>query len=492
MKVWVETPTVAGDTVHFRWRQSEPNPFQHQNEFFFRYEDLDLAIFSPHLFTEIFLALQLKVFAGYAKPVELIFPEPVPALSAAYWRAFHDADQVSIGPVADIDRYEPLVGKPRTAKKTAAIFYGGGKDSVLAAGLLSEIFGADQVLLIQYVAPLRPAPGRAAQLELRHETLMLAPIRAALGVATRRVWSNYQANFVEAGYAHRPHLELYTAGALPVLLDAGVEVSSFGSTRTDYPILPRNDGGRRYVFARSRPEMLATQSRHYQRALGFNHTLTNVNFPFTTAMDMQFLYARYPDLAPVAVMCTYTRENKPWCYNCPKCLNYALYALAAGYVDPRFDYDRMFSDSPAVAPLIGCAETGVELSYYGNVPWFEEMTHPTTYQAVCHAIAKSDPDRLKDRLGPDARANLCILIALYGNTRFANQESVVREVVEFPDVDLVRRVGKLAAEHFPVVDRFPAPWMHGAGEAIIDFETRMSTRTGLLPHIQSNAVRPRP
>jgi hypothetical protein len=44
--------------------------------------------------------------------------------------------------------------------------------------------------------------------------------------------------------------------------------------------------------------MLATQSRHYQRALGFHHTLTNINFPYTTVMDMQFLYARYPDLAP--------------------------------------------------------------------------------------------------------------------------------------------------------------------------------------------------
>jgi hypothetical protein len=116
-------------------------------------------------------------------------------------------------------------------------------------------------------------------------------------------------------------------------------------------------------------------------------------------------------------MCTFTRENKPWCYNCAKCLNYALYALAAGYVDPRFDYDRMFADSAAVAPLVEYANTGVELSCFGNAPWVAGLTDDSTFQAVCHALAKSDPDRLTGRLGASALANFYVLIVLYSTTK---------------------------------------------------------------------------
>jgi hypothetical protein len=107
VRVRVDHPAVAGDTVVFRWSQTEPNPFQEANEFFFRYEGLDLSAFSPLLLYEVFLGLQLKVFAAYGKPIELVFPEPVPRSTAAYWTAFHDADPVSIEPIAEAVSYDP-------------------------------------------------------------------------------------------------------------------------------------------------------------------------------------------------------------------------------------------------------------------------------------------------------------------------------------------------------------------------------------------------
>src|SRR4051794_39346520 len=91
LTVTVDAPAIRGDTVHFRWQQSEPNPYQRNNEFFFRYEGLELAVLSPHLLTEVFLALQLKVFAAYGGPVEVTFAGQTSAPSIAYWRAFHDA-----------------------------------------------------------------------------------------------------------------------------------------------------------------------------------------------------------------------------------------------------------------------------------------------------------------------------------------------------------------------------------------------------------------
>lgn len=487
MKVWVDTPVIDGDRVRFSWRQSEPNPYQLANEFFFRYEGIELKGFSNQLFYEIFLALQLRVLAGYARPIELIFPESVSSRSVDFWRAFHDAEEVTIGPIADIEQYLPRIAPDPTfrSRKKAAIFYGGGKDSVLATGMLTEIFGGDHVVLIQYIAPMTPTAGAFAMHEKRQETMMLEPIRAARGVTTQRVYTDFVSNFTDIGVPLRPHRQLYTVGALPAMIAWGTEYSTLGDTRHDYPILARPNGKRHYVFPRSRPEIHAALSTHYRRTLSFDHTVTNINFPFTTSQDAALIHKRYPELMPVAVMCTRGNAKERFCYRCSKCLNWALYALAAGYVDPRMDYDRVLTEPPAVKKFIDYAQNGAELTQHGNAPWYKTLTNfPQTFQPICHSLASGDPERLDHKIGDQARANLYTLIAMFGNTRFENHEIVHQDAIDFTGVDLMKRIGKLAAEHYPVVAGLPEPWIHGDVDAIIDFQTRMPHAVLELPHIR--------
>jgi hypothetical protein len=488
MKIWVERPQIDGDRVLFRWRQSEPNPYQLANEFFFRYEGIELSHFSNQLFYEIFLAQQLRVFVGYAKPIEVIFPEPVSSRSIDFWQAFHDANDIILGPAADIERYQPRTAPDPAirAPKKAAIFYGGGKDSVLALGMLTEIFGNDQVLLIQYIAPMTPTAGAFAMHESRQETMMLEPARAARGVTTQRIYTDFVANFTQVGLPLRPNRQLYTAGALPAMIAWGVEYSTVGDTRHDFPILARPNGKRHYVFPRSRPEMHAALSTHYRRVLGFDHTVTNINFPFTTSQDAALIYKRYSELMSIAVMCTRGNAKQLYCYRCSKCLNWALYGLAAGYVEPRMDYDRVLTEPLAVQRFVNYANQGAELTQHGNAPWFKTLTNtPQTIQPICHSLASGDPERLKGRIGRQARANLYTLIAMFGNTRFENHEIVHQDAIDFTGVDLMKRVGELAAEHYPVKARLPEPWIHGDVDAIIDFQTRMPHAVFDLPHIRA-------
>jgi hypothetical protein len=488
MKVWVETPHIDRDRVLFRWRQSEPNPYQLANEFFFRYEGIELSGFSNQLFYEIFLAQQLRVFAGYSKPIEITFPEPVSSRSIDFWRAFHDANEIAIGPVADSEQYQPRTVPNPTfrAPKKAAIFYGGGKDSVLALGMLTEIFGDDRVLLIQYVAPMTPTAGSFAMHEARQETMMLEPARAARNVTTQRVYTDFVANFTEAGLPLRPNRQLYTAGALPAMIAWGTEYCTVGDTRHDFPILPGPNGTRNYLFPRARPEMHTALSTHYRRVLGFDHTVTNINFPFTTSQDAALIHKRYPELMPIAVMCTRGNANQLFCYHCTKCLNWALYALAAGFVDPRMDYDRVLTEPVTVKRFVDYAQRGAELTQHGNAPWYKTLTNfPQTIQPVCHSLATGDPELLNGRIGAQARANLYTMIAMFGNTRFENHEIVHQDAIDLTGVDLVKRVGKLAAEHFPVKAKLPEPWIHGDVDAIIDFQTRMPHAVFELPHIRA-------
>src|SRR4051812_3767532 len=107
MRVVVNPPHIDGETVVFSWTQTEPNPYQHDNNFYFRYEGIDLTQFTNALFYEVFLGLQLRVFTHTDTPVEMVFPEPISPFTIAFWNAYYEADHVEIGPIATDGPYSP-------------------------------------------------------------------------------------------------------------------------------------------------------------------------------------------------------------------------------------------------------------------------------------------------------------------------------------------------------------------------------------------------
>ncbi|MEA2586640.1 MAG: hypothetical protein QOF33_4725 [Thermomicrobiales bacterium] len=489
VRVDVAAPAVSGDTVVFRWTQSEPNPFQHENCFYLRYEGLDLTRFSSSLFYEIFLGLQLRVFKSYGRAVEVVFPEPVPHPTVAFWQAYHHADLVTIAPIAETASYSPWTSPQPTPqhRRPTAVFFGGGKDSMLTTCLLSELHGADSVLLLQFVHPFRRGPAELDRLARRQEELMLRPAREKLGVATQRAWTDYLAQFrvSRTGQGVRPHLELYSLGFLPALLEWGVSVCSPGIERSAYRAARRADGRLVYRYVQSRPEVLAAQSTHYRRVLGAELTVTNLNLLFTTLMDFRLLAERYPGAFEQVVMCVAPSPEERWCYQCLNCVEYAFFSLGLGIVDPRFDYDRFFAQSKYIERLIEYAESGVELSMFGNAPWQPFFSVAGHYLSFCHAIAQIEPRLLAARLGPDAFANLTVVKALFGNRRFPNQEMLSTKSVDLIGTDLARAVARIAAEHLEVVEDLPGPSWTGEEEVIFDFDVRIPTRTARLEHIRS-------
>jgi hypothetical protein len=486
MKVEVELPRITGDTVVFRWTQSEPNPYQQTNEFFFRYEGIDLETFSPLLLLEIFLGLQLGVFAVYEQPVQVLLPLSVPRPTIDYWRAYHDADLVSVGPIAEVAAYSPWQAAPLPVgdKRAAAVFFGGGKDSTLTACLLSELYGQDDVLAIQYVVPSFPGPDVAERVERRQSALMLRPMRENLGIATRRIWTDYLAQMRIGGYRGRPHAELYTLGALPVLLSHGVSLCTFCISWTEYGFIFGSDGKPHFQNGRSRPEVLATQSMHYQRVLGTDLTVTNLNLLFTGLSAVRLLSERYPRAFAQIVSCTYGDIDQRWCYRCRKCAWYPFFSLHCGVVDPTFDYDRLLRTCPHLRRMAAYATTGVELSPSGNAPLHPSLKEDHVFPMFCHVVAGTDPTLIADRLSPESYATLMLLKALFGHRSYPGYEVIPAKTIPLLGNDLARRIAAIAANHLPLADDLPTPSLTDTPEVEYDFAVRMPTRLETLAHIR--------
>jgi hypothetical protein len=489
MRVDVALPCIAGDTVVFRWTQSAPNPYQQTNEFFLRYEGIDLQAFSPVLFLEIFLGLQLGVFAVYGQPVEVVLPVPVPRPTVDYWRTYHDADSVTIGPVAEDTGYFPwrVAPVPSPGRRSIAVFFGGGKDSTLTACLLSELQGKDDVLVVQYVVPSHPGPDAAARVERRQDGLMLRPVRENLGLATRRVWTDYLAQMRIGGYRGRPHAELYTLGALPLLLSHGVSLCTFCLSWTEYGFVRGPDGRPRFQNARSRPEVLATQSAHYRRALGTDLTVTNLNLLFTGLSAVRLLTERYPRAYAQFVSCTFGDVDQRWCYRCRKCAWYPFFGLHCGVVDPTFDYDRLLRTCTHLRRMAAYATTGVERSPTGNAPRHPSLKEDHVFPMFCHVVAGTDPRLIAGRHGPEAYANLATIKALFGNRSYPGYEAIPAKAIDLLDNDLARRVAGIAANHLAVVTDLPPSSLSDAPEVEYDFGVRMPTKTEHLPHSRAGS-----
>jgi hypothetical protein len=486
MKVVVESPAIDGETVVFRWTQTAPNPFQYENAFFLRYEGVNLAQFAPALFFEIFLGLQLRVFAAYGTPVEVVFPEPVPATTVAFWRTYHEAEHVEIGPIAPVASYSPWRSgrAPESGRKAIGVLFGGGKDSNLAACLFSELYGRDEVVLFQFVAPFAPTAVETERLERRQEGLMLGPAREGLGVATQRAWTDYLAQHHRSGFTQRPHLELYTVGMLPAMLVWGVSLFTTSIAWTSYPIRHLANGRVWFRFPKSRPETLATQSTHYRRVLGTDVTLTNATLHFSTLTSYRVLAERYPAAFARAVMCVLGGPDERWCYQCAKCADYARFGLACGLVDPRFDYNWLFARSRPVRQLVRYVESGVERTVCGNVPWQRVVSERNRYLLDCHLYSLIDPGLIADRLGTESLANLLLLKAAFGNSAFPGFEYAPSQVADLLGHESAHRIASIVAEHVQVVDVLPGPFLPNDPRFDYDFSLRMPTRTEQLDHIR--------
>lgn len=90
-------------------------------------------------------------------------------------------------------------------------------------------------------------------------------------------------------------------------------------------------------------------------------------------MNFELLLRGYPAAFESFVSCTSAAEDQRWCGRCSKCFLYGVYSLFSGAVDSTFDYDTLFTRSGYARLCTAYAESGVELSRYGNAPWHDDI-----------------------------------------------------------------------------------------------------------------------
>jgi hypothetical protein len=442
----VAPPRVAGDTVTFAWDQSPPNPTQRDNTWSLHYPGLDLALFDPRLFLEIFLGLQIRVWGALPGDVRVRLPLPVPADSVRLWRDYHSAHRVDVGPLASVDTYSTWLATPTGLPGSAdnAVFYTGGRDSSVVANILAELEGADRLLLVHLSEPTRG--GRYREPFRRGGAPHLPAARTAV------VRTDYRTSLGQNLRALGPHLELYWLACLPTLLAYGARLATTAHEIDSHRAVVWPDGSETFDFRRSRPEWRAGIAGHFQRTLGVGIQLTNLSWPLSQTLTARLLAQRYPS-APSPASCRPLPDGG-WCLNCAKCLRHLLVTLAIDAPDPTFDYARMLATSRKIARALA-AIRAMPAAATGNVPWSSAFVEDWEFEEWCHWLAIMQPERTLPDMPAPAASNLAALRAAYGNVATPQYEQWSPRALDALPAHLRAGYQALLASQFPAADEFP-------------------------------------
>jgi len=453
LTVDIYPPRISGDSVTFSWHQSLPNPFQNSDSWSFSYPGLDLSGFAPELLLEVFLALQIKVWGRHDGPVRLRLPFPMPASTIAFWRDYHRIANLDATPIAVDHPRDPWPGGASGLHRQHdhIVFFGGGKDSGAAAGLLNEIGGPGSTLLLSHTASSDPRPVMQEAATRRIVEFIHQPVAAATGMPTATFWTDYLSNWRKESNPPRPFLEFFHAGTLPLLVAHGARLTSVGHPRNDFFL--RVDAGappRPHRWS-GRPETLAALAAHYQRTWGLDLHPTSAVYPMSVNAEYTLLAERYPALYQTMLSCASPAQR--WCYACRKCLRHALATLSTGREDAGFDYDRLFR-SRFMAVLISAigSHDRARLGYLAHPNMCSDLGTLPERMSQLAATPTGALDRI---LTPDARAVWNKLRAHYDGPLHPESAQIPLAGIAGLPPAYRAPVTSILGQHFAIVDDIP-------------------------------------
>lgn len=473
-RVVLERPQVRRDRVRFRWTVDRPNPLQVENGWTMRYDGLDLAALDRTVLYEVLLSLQLPVWGLLADRVEVVLPEPVPAVVPRWWRAYHGTHHVEVlGPLLDVDTYDPLRRALGRRGPSVAVSFGGGKDSTLALHALADSRAADDLLLLHLVHPFSRRPAVHRKAVRRSRRTVVRPALRAMGARSQLVRTDFLGGLTARGRAARPHVALYVAATLPALLLHGVRAVTVSRTALGYRVSEGPDGVTRWANGSGRPERLEALARYYQRVLGVQLQPESTHYALGELVSFGALKRLYPSGLDSAVMCMRTVDAGRWCLDCAKCMEHFLFDAALGSPDARMDVDRLLGRSAYVGRLVRAAQdSDGRRAWHGNAPFDTRIGTASHFTSFCHSLHRIDPVTLRARLGSDARHHLDVLREAWGQVELPAAEVIEAEAVAASG-PLGTEVAGVASRAFPVVPERPGLLLAGDDEARFRHGERM-------------------
>jgi hypothetical protein len=371
--VTLEPPVASGREARFSWRV-EPDPgLYRRSSFFLRFPDsVDLSAVPEALWWNVFL-LCLHAQWPFLRPCRVRLPVRLGPGEAEAWRRLLHAETATLeayrgaaDPALDVEIEEdgPPLAPPASAPDlgACAVAFSGGKDSLLHAGLLSEL--TRRPLLVTTTSPMPPLEDHVTD----RRRWLLAEVGRRADVELVEVESDVRATW-ENRFSRRlgyPVSVNETTDAF--VYAASLVVAGFARGATHLFLASENE-----VSETARLGRFVVQHPHYMYSaptqaavsallspLGLRYS--SLTYALHSNQVQELLWTRYRRLRDLQYSCWKVQRDEAACSRCGQCLRVALCAL---YLDDDpsllgVDIARCLHANRAWNPLAAPVEPGSE------------------------------------------------------------------------------------------------------------------------------------
>jgi hypothetical protein len=354
-EIWIERPRVVVDRGHdrieFAWRVEPQTPLYQRTTFFLRVPSLSAPVTFPDRLLWLVALLCLHSQWTLLRPCRIHLPVRLGVGEAEFWLRLLDATVVTLEAhrggndvrrTIEIIEDGPALAEvpPLPEKGLTAAAFSGGKDSLLQAGLLTELLS--NVLLVNTCSPMWPLHDHFGE-RRRYVLREIAARRPAMTLVEvdsdlRSSWRNdfppvvgyqvsvneltdtflYLSAMIVAGWS-RGATHLFLASEAEVQESIELEGNIVQHPHAMYSVVTQSAIG-------------ALLSR-----LGMNHS--SLLSPLRSQQIQQLLWQRYPDLSDLQYSCWRVAPDEATCSCCSQCLRIAFAALSIGQWPGRMGID---------------------------------------------------------------------------------------------------------------------------------------------------------
>jgi hypothetical protein len=326
--------------------------------------------------------------------------------------AYHSLDKKVAVPEKFLTDKKPKKRKSRNQNKYA-LFYGGGKDSLLSAALHGEIYGPSNTTLLRLVWDADPEKV-AAKRAIFSETQKFMEDK---GFGFEYVTSNFHVNVISRDIGKAPNIALYPGIMAAIVQEGRFDQFSHGYDAGHFHLPTR--AGASIPFGNVRPEKMVYLARAMSTLSGRRTRIKNFNYGVNAGVAIKCLAGSFPEYLPNIYMCE--RLTQKWCIKCRKCFLYALSCLAYR-IPPDFNLAYFFQKSTYVHALLDEMEKTRNDGDINNIVYLKKFAYPTHLCSTVEVLRDIDLSEAKKILDlpqyPSSWKNFKTIFDFYANYRF--------------------------------------------------------------------------
>lgn len=469
--IYVNLPKLKFDTVIFSWINSKKVPFFKRNNFYIKYENINIEKFPLEYFWYCFLSIMIPIYKFCDEEVVFKFPSDIPSDIAKLWINYHNATNTFISPLIESESKSIIKGD--FASGRIGILFGGGKDSTYALSVLNEIYGKEKILLLSYVLPYMD--NIINRHDKRRDYYVLNPIKQKTGIKVQKIFSNFYSNIAESKYKFSTHIAIYLGPLLPVLLHYNISSITYSHEFTVYRTKYYGAKENYFFYNRSRPEYSKYVSNLTSNIINKSVNIVNFNHYISENSAFKVLAMRYHERLENLLMCENISEMKKWCLSCTKCGTYVFYSMYYGNKYLEINLNDFFANSPYINKLIASSNSIIhQRNEYNNCPWVPEFSPGGHYESLCHVIASIDIFKARKVLLGKAYINFMKIKQRYGNKKHPIFESFIEPAFKKVSPPLPEKVKEIVTIYCPPTENLPKYFKKGNDKVVIDYDSESS------------------